>query len=79
MLGCQLIEASEEFPGRGWQAHVQREFGMSSRTARRYMAFAAWGSAHPEELAMLLRMRPQPSYLRATEFATIDRLFRRGK
>ena len=77
MLGNELIAASEEFgEGKGWCTCVEKQFGMSYRAARRYIAFAQWANEHTEDFVRLLRMKPQPSFLIAPRIAEL--LFRSG-
>jgi hypothetical protein len=72
MLGNELIAASQQFgDGRGWRMLVEQNFGISYRTARRYIEFARWANDHTEDFVRLLQMKPQPSFLTAPRIAGV--------
>jgi hypothetical protein len=70
-LGNELIAASERISAAAdWWAFVART-GLSTRSVRRYIAFARWANEHTEDFATLLHMRRQPSIQRVREFESI--------
>ena len=61
ILGNELLAASEQISNaEGWRSFVAQS-GLSARSVRRHVAFARWANEYPEDFAVLVHMRNQPS------------------